>query len=88
LTPSKYYYCDVGFRNARLEFRQYEVTHLMKNIIYNELLIRGYSVDVGIVTHDEKTKKERSHANSSKLISSLIEEVSDIISSPPSRYRI
>jgi hypothetical protein len=60
----------------------------MKNIIYNELLIRGYSVDVGIVTHDEKTKKERSHANSSKLISSLIEEVSDIISSPPSRYRI
>jgi predicted AAA+ superfamily ATPase len=56
-TPSKYYYCDVGLRNARLEFRQYEVTHLMGNIIYNELLIRGYSVDVGIVTHDEKNKE-------------------------------
>jgi len=56
-TPSKYYYCDVGLRNARLEFRQYEVTHLMENIIYNELLIRGYSVDVGIVTHDEKNKE-------------------------------
>ncbi len=53
-TPSKYYYCDAGLRNARLEFRQYEETHLMENIIYNELLLRGYSVDVGIVTHDEK----------------------------------
>lgn len=53
-TPSKYYYCDTGLRNARLEFRQYEETHLMENIIYNELLLRGYSVDVGIVTHDEK----------------------------------
>ncbi|MGI6326781.1 MAG: ATP-binding protein [Saccharofermentanales bacterium] len=56
-TPSKYYYCDVGLRNTRLEFRQYEITHLMENIIYNELLIRGYSVDVGIVTHDEKNKE-------------------------------
>lgn len=53
-TPSKYYYCDAGLRNARIDFRQYEETHLMENIIYNELLIRGYSVDVGIVTHDEK----------------------------------
>ena len=53
-TPSKYYYCDAGLRNARIDFRQYEETHLMENIIYNELLIRGYSVDVGVVTHDEK----------------------------------
>jgi predicted AAA+ superfamily ATPase len=53
-SPYKYYYCDVGLRNARLEFRQYEETHLMENIIYNELLIRGYSVDVGVITHDVK----------------------------------
>lgn len=45
----KYYFTDVGLRNARLNFRQQEVTHLMENIIYNELRIRGYNVDVGIV---------------------------------------
>ena len=58
-TPSKYYYCDTGLRNARLEFRQYEETHLMENILYNELMIRGYSVDAGIVTHDEKNEEGR-----------------------------
>ena len=49
-TPIKYYFEDVGLRNARLEFRQVEETHLMENIIYNELKIRGYKVDVGMVT--------------------------------------
>jgi ATPase len=49
-TPLKYYFEDVGLRNARLEFRQVEETHLMENIIYNELKIRGYKVDVGMVT--------------------------------------
>ena len=49
-TPLKYYFEDVGLRNARLEFRQVEETHLMDNIIYNELKIRGYKVDVGMVT--------------------------------------
>jgi len=48
-TPSKYYAADVGIRNARLNFRQQEETHIMENIIYNELRSRGFSVDVGIV---------------------------------------
>lgn len=45
----KYYFTDVGLRNARLNFRQQESTHLMENVVYNELLIRGYNVDVGIL---------------------------------------
>ena len=48
-TPVKYYFEDVGLRNARLGFRQIEETHIMENIIYNELRSRGYSVDVGVV---------------------------------------
>ena len=48
-TPLKYYFEDVGLRNARLGFRQVEETHLMENIIYNELRVRGYQVDVGVV---------------------------------------
>lgn len=48
--PNKYYYVDMGLRNARLNFRQYDPGHIMENIIYNELLRRGYSVDVGVVT--------------------------------------
>ena len=49
-TPAKYYFEDLGLRNARLNFRQVEQTHLMENLLYNELRIRGYSVDVGQVT--------------------------------------
>lgn len=61
--PSKYYCTDIGLRNARLNFRQQEETHIMENIIYNELLLRGYSVDVGVVEITEtrgekKTKKQ------------------------------
>jgi len=48
-TPCKYYFVDMGLRNARLNFRQIEETHIMENVIYNELCRRGYSVDVGIV---------------------------------------
>lgn len=51
-TPSKYYFSDVGLRNARLNFRQQEENHIMENIIYNELLVRGFNVDVGIVEHN------------------------------------
>ena len=61
-TPSKYYFTDIGLRNARLNFRQQEENHLMENIIYNELLIRGFNVDVGIVEHnikDENGKRMR-----------------------------
>lgn len=56
-TPSKYYFTDVGLRNARLNFRQQEETHIMENIIFNELLIRGYQVDVGIVEIYEKDEQ-------------------------------
>ena len=48
--PNKYYYTDIGLRNARLNYRQYDPGHIMENIIYNELLRRGYSVDIGVVT--------------------------------------
>lgn len=48
--PNKYYYTDIGLRNARLNYRQYDPGHMMENMIYNELLLRGYSVDVGVVT--------------------------------------
>lgn len=60
-TPSKYYYSDLGLRNALLNFRQFEETHLMENAIYNELIYRGYSVDVGVVETrvDEGGKKPR-----------------------------
>lgn len=55
----KYYFTDLGLRNARLNFRQQEPTHIMENIVYNELLIRGYNVDVGIVDIYDKDKNER-----------------------------
>ena len=53
----KYYFTDLGLRNARLNFRQQEPTHIMENIVYNELLIRGYNVDVGIVEIFNKDKE-------------------------------
>ena len=59
--PNKYYYTDIGLRNARLNYRQYDPGHIMENIIYNELLRRGYSVDVGVVvdrTGGANTQKE------------------------------
>ena len=52
-TPSKYYFTDLGLRNARLNFRQIEETHAMENIIFNELKIRGFNVDVGVVVVNE-----------------------------------
>ncbi len=55
-TPLKYYFEDVGLRNARLGFRQVEENHLMENIIYNELRTRGFQVDVGVVTKREKAQ--------------------------------
>ena len=53
-TPYKYYFIDTGLRNARLNFRQLEETHLMENVMYNELCLRGYSVDVGVVEINER----------------------------------
>ena len=55
-TPSKYYFTDLGLRNARLNFRQVEETHAMENIIFNELKVRGYNVDVGFVVMNEIDK--------------------------------
>lgn len=48
--PNKYYYTDIGLRNARLNYRHYDPRHIMENIIYNELIRKGYSVDVGVIT--------------------------------------
>lgn len=58
--PYKYYCEDIGLRNARIGFRQQEMTHMMENIIYNELIVRGYSVDVGVVFSREKNKNGNS----------------------------
>lgn len=79
-TPSKYYYSDMGLRNAFLNFRQYEETHIMENVIYNELIYRGYNVDVGVVEvrSDDGNKK-----SSWKLTLWLIRVIRDTISSQP-----
>ncbi len=62
-TPLKYYFVDVGLRNARLNFRQQEESHIMENIIFNELKVRGYDVDVGVVEHNSKDANGKSHRN-------------------------
>ncbi|WP_077390612.1 ATP-binding protein [Mobilibacterium timonense] len=59
-TPAKYYFTDLGLRNARLNFRQVEETHAMENVIFNELKVRGYNVDVGIVPVSEKNRTGKS----------------------------
>ena len=56
-SPYKYYFTDVGLRNAQLNFRQQEENHILENIIYNELLVRGFNVDVGVVHRTEKNKE-------------------------------
>ena len=60
-TPSKFYFCDLGLRNVRLNFRQTENTHLMENLIYNELIYRGYNVDVGVVVTEMKDEEGKRH---------------------------
>lgn len=59
-TPLKFYFSDFGLRNARLNFRQFEMTHAMENVIYNELRIRGYNVDVGVVPISTKDSSGKS----------------------------
>lgn len=66
--PNKYYFTDLGLRNARLNFRQYDPGHLMENAIYNELIKKGYSVDVGVVVD------RRNGANSIKEIDFVVNE--------------
>lgn len=61
-TPYKYYFVDLGLRNARLNFRQLEKTHMMENVIYNELRVRGFNVDIGVVPvviRDKEGKQKR-----------------------------
>lgn len=55
-TPKKYYFSDLGLQNARISFRQFEQTHCMENVIYNELRMCSYSVDVGVVPIAEKNR--------------------------------
>ncbi|MBO4349670.1 MAG: ATP-binding protein [Proteobacteria bacterium] len=62
-TPQKYYFTDLGLRNARLNFRQQEETHLMENAIYNELITRGYNVDIGVVELREKGRRQQTEVD-------------------------
>lgn len=78
-TPSKYYYTDLGLRNALLNFRQFEQTHLMENAIYNELIYRGYRVDVGVV-------KDRVKEGSKSAYRQL--EVDFVVNQSSNRYYI
>ncbi len=64
--PNKYYFVDIGLRNARLNFRQFDPGHIMENIVYNELISRGYSVDIGVVVD------RRNKANSQKEIDFVV----------------
>ena len=73
--PSKYYCTDMGLRNARLNFRQDEETHSMENIIFNELIARGYAVDVGVVDVSEEGKKKQC-------------EIDFVVNMGPERYYI
>lgn len=59
-SPQKYYFSDIGLRNARLNFRQTEESHIMENIIFNELCVRGFSVDVGVVEYNYKDAEGKS----------------------------
>lgn len=59
-SPLKYYYSDIGLRNARLNFRQQEENHIMENLIYNELRVREFDVDVGIVTVNTRNEQGKS----------------------------
>lgn len=59
-TPAKYYFCDLGLCNARLDFRQVEETHAMESVIFNELKARGYNVHVGVVEISERNKRDKS----------------------------
>ena len=66
-TPLKYYFSDIGLRNARLNFRQIEESHIMENIIYNELINRGYNVDVGVVGYSKKEKDDAGNVKSIRV---------------------
>lgn len=66
-TPLKYYFSDLGLRNARINFRQFEQPHSMENTVYNELRLRGFAVDVGVVTVSERTESGKIVRNQSEV---------------------
>ena len=77
--PSKYYCTDIGLRNARLNFRQQEETHIMENIIYNELLCRDYSVDVGVVEISEYSENKQSRKQAEWRWLPVYDAVSEVV---------
>ena len=83
-TPLKYYYTDIGLRNARLNFRQIEETHIMENVIYNELIRRGYNVDVGVVQYFKRIKDEQESAKKVRVQA----EVDFVVNRGSQRYYI
>lgn len=84
--PNKYYSEDIGLRNARIGFRQQELTHIMENIIYNELLIRDCTVDIGIVYSNEKNRlgKDSQVAREIDFIANSAEAVGNVQIMPAS----
>ena len=81
-TPAKYYFSDLGLRNARLNFRQTEQTHLMENLIYNELRLRGYSVDVGQVTLNTKNAEGKSERKNLEVDLSATKATTEFMCNP------
>ena len=79
-TPLKYYFTDIGLRNVRLNFRQQEENHIMENIIYNELIARGFNVDVGVVEYNH------TDVNGKKIRTQL--EVDFVVNKTDKRYYI
>ncbi len=83
-TPLKYYFSDIGLRNARLNFRQVEESHIMENVLYNDLVRRGYNVDVGVVGY---SKKEKDHTGKVKSVRVQL-EVDFVVNRGDQRYYI
>ena len=83
-TPLKYYFSDIGLRNARLNFRQAEESRIMENVLYNDLVRRGYNVDVGVVGY---SKKEKDHTGKVKSVRVQL-EVDFVVNRGDQRYYI
>ena len=87
-SPYKFYFTDIGLRNARLNFRQQEQTHILENIIYNELLVRGFNVDVGIVEYRRRGEDGKRSKLKTKLILYATRATGGIIFSQPLPFPI
>ena len=87
-TLSKYYFSDIGLRNAILDICEQEETHIMENIIYNELITRGYSVDFGMVKKRSKTRTASGAAFNWRWIVSPVSAVKSTMYNQPCQFRI